>query len=44
MQVTQIFIHYTPNSYTTAEAEISFRTTEFGSEDKLIRIFGSAMA
>ncbi len=31
MQSTFIEVIYTPSTYTTAEAEISFRTTEFDS-------------
>jgi hypothetical protein len=31
MEITQIQINFTPSTYTTAEEEISFRTTEFDS-------------
>jgi hypothetical protein len=37
-----IDIAYTPKSFTTAQAEIKFKTTEFGSEYKIIRIVGSS--
>ena len=43
MQDTAIEVYYNPHSCTTAEAEISFRTTEFDSQPKLCRIVGSAM-
>jgi hypothetical protein len=43
MQSTILEVYYTPSTYTTAEAEISFRTTEFDSSSKICRIVGSAL-
>ena len=42
LQTTSIDFTYTPNSFSTAEAEIEIKTTEFDSEPKMIRITGSA--
>ena len=42
MRTTHIDFCYLPLSYSTAEAEISIRTTEFDSQPKLLRIVGSA--
>lgn len=36
-------INYTPSTFTTAEAEIKFRTTEFDSQPILCRIVGNAL-
>lgn len=41
-RTTNIDFAYLPLSFSTAEAEISIRTTEFDSQPKLIRIVGSA--
>jgi hypothetical protein len=38
-----IAVHYTPSTFTTAECELKFRTTEFGSEPVLCRIVGNAL-
>lgn len=43
MQETVIEIHYTPSTYTTAECEIQFRTSEFDMQPKLCRIVGNAL-
>lgn len=43
MQETVIEVYYRPTTHTTAEAEISFRTTEFDSQSKICRIVGNAM-
>lgn len=43
MQQTMIEINYTPSTFTTAEAEIKFRTTEFDSQPILCRIVGNAL-
>jgi|LauGreDrversion4_2_1035121.scaffolds.fasta_scaffold874365_1 hypothetical protein len=43
MQQTMIEINYTPSTFTTAEAEIKFRTTEFDSQPVLCRIVGNAL-
>ena len=42
MQVTNIDFAYLPLSFSTAEAQIQIRTSEFGSEPKTVRIVGSA--
>ena len=42
LQTTSIDFTFTPKSYSTAEAEIEVRTTEFDSQPKKIRITGSA--
>ena len=42
MQMTPINFQYTPKTYTTAESVIKVRTSEFDSQDKLIRILGNA--
>ena len=42
LQTTSIDFIFTPKSYSTAEAEIEIRTTEFDSQPKTIRIMGSA--
>ena len=42
LQTTSIDFVYTPKSFSTAEAEIQIRTTEFDSQPKTIRITGSA--
>jgi len=42
LQTTSIDFVYTPRSYSTAEAEIEIKTTEFDSQPKKIRITGSA--
>lgn len=36
-------MHYTPSTFTTAECEIKFRTTEFDSQPILCRIVGNAL-
>jgi hypothetical protein len=36
-------INYTPSTFTTAEVEIKFRTTEFDSQPVLCRIVGNAL-
>ena len=41
-QHTNIDFAFLPLTYSTAEAEISIRTTEFDSQPKLIRIVGSS--
>ena len=41
-QITQIEFAYLPMSFSTAEAEIQIRTTEFDSQPKVVRIVGSA--
>ena len=41
--VTSINVRYTPSTYTTAEAEIAFKTTEFDSQPSIVRLVGSAM-
>jgi hypothetical protein len=38
-----IEINYTPSTFTTAEAEIQFRTSEFDSQPVLCRIVGNAL-
>jgi len=43
MKVTEIEIVYAPTTFTTAEAEISFKTSEFFSESKIVRIIGNAL-
>ena len=43
MQETMIAVHYTPSTFTTAECEIKFRTTEFDSQPILCRIVGNAL-
>jgi len=43
MQQTMIEIFYTPSTFTTAECEIKFRTTEFDSQPILCRIVGNAI-
>ena len=40
---TMIEINYTPSTFTTAEAEIQFRTSEFDSQPVLCRIVGNAL-
>ena len=42
MSKTFIDIIYTPSSFSTANAEVSIRTTEFGSESWICKITGSA--
>lgn len=42
MQTTNVEFAYLPLSFSTAEAEISIRTSEFDSQPKVIRITGSA--
>jgi len=42
LQTTQVEIIYTPSTFTTAEAVIKIRTTEFDSEQHTIRIVGSS--
>ena len=42
LQTTSIDFEYVPKSYSTAEAEIEVRTTEFDSQPKTIRVTGSA--
>lgn len=42
LQTTCINFNFTPKSYSTAEAEIEIKTTEFDSQPKKIRITGSA--
>jgi hypothetical protein len=41
-QVTNIEFAYLPLSFSTAEAEIQIRTSEFDSQPKTVRIVGSA--
>lgn len=43
MTSTYIEVKFTPTTFTTAEAEISFRTTEFDSQPKICRIVGNAV-
>jgi hypothetical protein len=43
MQDTMIAVHYTPSTFTTAECEIKFRTTEFDSQAVMCRIVGNAL-
>jgi hypothetical protein len=43
MQDTMIAVHYTPSTFTTAECEIKFRTTEFDSQPIQCRIVGNAL-
>ena len=42
LQTTSIDFIFTPKSYSTAEAEIMIKTSEFDSQPKTIRIMGSA--
>ena len=42
MYTTNIDFAYLPLSFSTAEAEISIRTTEFDTQPKIVRIVGSA--
>ena len=42
MNKTFIDVIYNPSSFSTANAEVYFRTTEFGSEPWLCKITGSA--
>ncbi len=42
-QETLIEIQYRPSTYTTAECEIQFRTSEFDMTPKLCRIVGNAL-
>jgi len=44
LQTTEFTFKYVPKTYTTADAEIEIRTSEFDSQPKLIRIFGSAIS
>lgn len=43
LQETIIEVHYTPSTYTTAECELQFRTSEFDMKPKLCRIVGNAL-
>ena len=43
MGKTDVYITYAPTNFTTAQAEIQFRTTEFESEPIFCRITGSAI-
>ena len=43
LETTLLNVYYTPSTFTTAEAEISFRTTEFDSQPRVARIVGSAL-
>ena len=42
MDVTSVEVHYTPQSYTTAQALYEVKTTEFDSKPMQIKIIGSA--
>jgi hypothetical protein len=42
MQMTPINFQYSPKTLTTAETVITGRTSEFDSQDKIIRIVGNA--
>jgi hypothetical protein len=42
MQMTPINFQYSPKTLTTAETVIKVRTSEFDSQDKIIRIVGNA--
>lgn len=41
-QITNIDFAFLPLTFSTAEAEISIRTTEFDSQPKIVRIVGSS--
>jgi hypothetical protein len=43
MQQTEILIHYSPSTFTTAECEIQFRTSEFDMQPVMCRIVGNAL-
>ena len=43
MAVTKVEVIFTPTTFTTAEAEIAFRTTEFDSQPVICRIVGNAL-
>jgi len=42
LQTTTIDFEYSPKTYSTAEMEISIRTSEFDSQPCIVRIVGSA--
>lgn len=43
LATTNITVNYKPSTYTTAEVELRFRTTEFDSQPRLCRIVGNAL-
>lgn len=42
LQTTDILFNYKPVSFSTAECEISIKTTEFDSQSKTVRIVGNS--
>ena len=43
METTIIEVYYTPSTFTSAEIEIEFRTSEYDSKPRSCRIVGSAL-
>lgn len=44
LQTSELTFVYAPKTYTTADVEIEIRTSEFDSQPKTIRVFGSSIS